>query len=1227
MNRWRMGAVTILFAALVGCGGNNTRAGITITAATATAGAGSVTVPINGAEQFAASVTGVSDTQVYWQVCLPITLANQLPTACTTIPNVTPRKGDTVLTGYGTINQNGFYTAPSAIPAQNNFIILATSPVDSTAFGTYEVVIDSGIRVQVTPAAATIDAGNMLQLTATVTGTSNTSVTWEVNSKPGGDPNDGGTISPSGLFTSEANSPGSVGITAVAGADGVTTGSADVTILNAAATLTGMEPRIAAEGSAQQEIYLTGTNFTTNGSVLVNGASAPFVYLSASLLRAIVPGTELISSGTVPVQFQPLGYAASNAEHLTITPVRPSLLASTPASIIATGGTSTLSLTGGFFEPATTVQFDNGNEGGVTTTTTSNPLLSSRQLSVALPTGAVARPGLYPVTVQNTDVAVGLPSMSALNISVTPTTISAAPGVNSPINLGGSTQPSAIAMDAADGLAIVAEKGANAVALVNLSTNAITNTVAVGAAPTGVAVDDSLPHHLALVVNSGDNTVSVIDLSVAPPAVTSTISLTGFTPITTPVATHPYAIGINPQTHRAFVANASTNLGTVIDLVNPNETIDPPCTVAPCPLTTVGGNLTGYGTGANPAIAVDPTLNWAVITPGGAGVVNIVDLGFGGLGAGSGGRAPAVLATLALPTTTQGVGINPETHTAIFTDDISGNVTTFSLLNNSVNTVTNNGTALVLGGEAAAAVDPLQNIGIAVNSAGTGTASVVDLTNHVVLQTALNLTPQGGAPGPVAIDPLTNQAFIADSGSGAITVLSLGGVAPKPLQILDSNPAVTFTSANSQTLTITGTGFVTGSSTVLLDGTALAPGNVNVVSARQIVATVPASLLTSARRFIVQVENSGGVVSNVEPLTVIQAIAVGSEPAGVAVDPNRDLAIVTNSGSGNISVVSLISPSVNSQSLGPVGVIGDPLGAHSNPRAVAVDARIGLAVAANFDSNDLSLVDYSENDLPQPYVVNTVPGCSQLSVCDGPAGIAFDQDTNGFIVTDSNIDTTASDVAFGTVGASTSAAPATINSPVTPQSVDPTPGDIAIAPSFDPFDPINNPNPNLSYAAIASSSQSSVIDFLNTQSEAVVGRTTGLVEPTGVIYDALNRAFLVSDSLGNNIAIVNPLSFVPVFTRGGFNPSSIAYNSQTSTLVAVNAATGTLSFLDYLCPPLTAAPYCTSPQVRTSLGLVGSQIPGTNPLGAKTIDIDPYLNIAVAVDSENNRVLLVPLPN
>ena len=47
-------------------------------------------------------------------------------------------------------------------------------------------------------------------------------------------------------------------------------------------------------------------------------------------------------------------------------------------------------------------------------------------------------------------------------------------------------------------------------------------------------------------------------------------------------------------------------------------------------------------------------------------------------------RAPEVIASLGLSTT--GVGINPETHQALLTSPNAGNLASFSLLDNAVNT-------------------------------------------------------------------------------------------------------------------------------------------------------------------------------------------------------------------------------------------------------------------------------------------------------------------------------------------------------------------------------------------------------------------------------------------------------------------------------------------------------------------------------------------------------------
>jgi DNA-binding beta-propeller fold protein YncE len=283
-----------------------------------------------------------------------------------------------------------------------------------------------------------------------------------------------------------------------------------------------------------------------------------------------------------------------------------------------------------------------------------------------------------------------------------------------------------------------------------------------------------------------------------------------------------------------------------------------------------------------------------------------------------------VIASLALAAS--GVGINSETHQALLSAPNAGNLASFSLLDNSVNTISfqSNGVALNQLGFVAAAVDSLENLGIAVNTVSS-TATIVDLESGVVLQTVGGL---GSTPIAVGVDPATNQALVVNQGSNSVSVLALSA-AVDPLQIVEASPAIAFTSSSPLTLTVTGEGF-TSSSAVRLDQVPLTTTSVTNTCAgspstcRQLTATVPASMLAGARNYAVDVLNSGSV-SNVTALTVVQAITVGNAPVGVAVDTDRDLAVVTNSGSGTVSLVALTAST-------PVGINQTPAGSRRNDR-------------------------------------------------------------------------------------------------------------------------------------------------------------------------------------------------------------------------------------------------------------------------------------------------------
>ena len=1201
MRVWTIGAAAILAAMVAGCGGNSTPVGVTVVPTEPSTSP--FPVLRNGTQQFSALVTPPGAAT--WQICLPPATSGQVPTTCSP-----PNKGQTALSGYGTISPNAagtsaVYSAPATIPSPDGFIIVATSVQNPKVFGITFATIISGVEITIAPTSASMGTLEQLQFTPTVTGSSNAAVAWTVSG--GGETNIAGgdsvtgTITPSGLYTA----PGTAGafvLTATSAADPSVSATVPVTVsLAADPVLTSIDPPTAIEGSVQQDIFLSGSNVLSTSVVLANGVPVPTTLLtsSAGVLRATIPAAQLTGNPSlVPIQIRRQNGDVSQTVNLTLIPTRPAIVASSPSSVSQNASSVSIGLTGGYFSPSVQAIFNGTSLGPVIPSNT-------RQLSVTVPPGDLSIPGLYPLVLENSQLAppavlnplIPPPAgISAVNVAVEPApgSIPTAPVVPS-IPVGKS--PSAVAINPATGEAVVANTTDGTVSVIDLkpATPVVVATIPVGSAPTGVAVDYLLSPPIAVVVNSGDATpdLSVINLSTN--TVIGTVNLTGFVP----VGSKPFSIGINSATHRAFVANASANVGIVVDLVNANPGATLPCNTAPCPIAQIGGNLTIFGTGSNPQVAIDPRVNWAVVTPGGAGTINIVDLGRAP-SAGDGGRAPVLVATLQLTPTVQGVSIDTETHQVLLSDPASTTLFTFSLLNQSVGSVS---FPVIESGFTSTGVNSLANVGIAVNE-NDDSASVVDLATGIPLR---NVTlPAGSFPQAVAVDQGTGEAVVVNQGTNSVSIVSLGSPSTLPptlrsLQIVDASPAVTFTPATgSVNLTITGHGFSTPGTQVLLDGAPLPANLVNAVSDRQIVAAIPAAYLASARRYIVTVQNTvaGNLnVSNATDFTVIQPVAVGNAPFGVAVDTDSDFALVTNNGDNTVSVVNLINGTV----------VGSPISVGTNPEGIAVVPRLGLAVVANFGSNNATIID--ETETVGPKTVTLCPSCFQ------PVAVAINEDTLTAAITNSATSSPTNPTAVSSISiVDITTASTTLNPPV-----DPDPIAIAIDPT------LNLTATACELVPTSATQQAGALDIGPIGGNPTTQRVFGLQIPTGVIFDPVSQVFLVANSAQNQIVIVDPVTFNSTTLRAGIDPTSLDYNFQTSTLVTVNSASNSISVLDYVCPPTGVNPACGAPQVRAVLGLSGSQSFST--LLQFAVAIDPKLNLAVVVDKANSRVLLIPLPH
>jgi YVTN family beta-propeller protein len=386
---------------------------------------------------------------------------------------------------------------------------------------------------------------------------------------------------------------------------------------------------------------------------------------------------------------------------------------------------------------------------------------------------------------------------------------------------------------------------------------------------------------------------------------------------------------------------------------------------------------------------------------------------------------------------------------------------------------------------------------------------------------------------------------------------------------------------------------INGSTTlnVRLDGFPIQPtctGNGD----RMLTVTVPSNLLTSARRFALDVADSSGNVTNAEEFTVEQSVDVSAcglnpQPAGVAIDPKQNIAAVTLFGCNSVALINMATGTGSSVSVGP------------NPIGVAVLPRLHLAVVANNGgAGTASIVDELAHSVTQTVAAGT-----------GPIGAAADQATGKVAIANSVANTVSviDAVTGGVTSVSTGQRP------------------VAVAYNY-----VNH------QLAVAVSSGNSVGISTNGSS---VSQAFNINAPTSLVYDpvptdcgSINNGtttnttgcFIANSSTGNEAEVIDPVSSVQTVFRIGINPTAIAYNFLTSTLVSTNTASHTITVADFLAQKIRAViSLPPTPAANTGLAL---SLAFSGSL-QYAVDVHPLTNIAVIADTANGRVLFVPLPH
>jgi Lactonase, 7-bladed beta-propeller len=848
--------------------------------------------------------------------------------------------------------------------------------------------------------------------------------------------------------------------------------------------------------------------------------------------------------------------------------------------------------------------------------------------------------------------------------------------------------------------------------------NALQGQVNPAPRPYAIGVDPDT--NLALVAYSSTSTTSAANLGFVvnlnqgagafgclasqstqtPPCIFSQVSLnTGQYP----------QVAMDPHAHRAYVTPGGSGIVAGIDVTQPSTSIALSSFVYSAgTVTATTANSTPL-TGLVPGIpttvlisGVPPLTNSSNSTPATLNLNGVFSIsvtsstsfsyflgtGFTGTATSNGpgtvffGEPNLVFGGLS--NTTQGIAINPISHTAALADanSTSQQISILNQLDGSFSSISfqTGCTAFTVpcttsgefAGTGRIAWQPYTNSIVSYNPGTPATpVNEVSISDPVTLKRygliampqgtvgSVDITVQNGTTnslrllGGVAVDAVNNQAFVVQSGSGVIQIVPLSTTpsnAQKPTEITEvvvssggipnalvPQAALTSTTAPA-TVQIFGIGFGS-SSQVLLDSAPLPAADVvfDATKPRLLTATIPSTLLSMPHHYALQVVN-GGFTSNPMDFIVVKAVDMTAAcspgpatPSSVAIADQvknqqvngqvfSPIAVVTNSGCSTISMIDInpASPTFGTIT-NPFSATLPTISVGSTPLGVAISQHLGLAVVANNGAGTVSVVDLAS-------MKEKVP---DVPVGTSPMGVAINEATGVALVANFGSNTVSQinlALLFGSSPA-TSLTATTIGGVQSP---------IAIA--IDPDRGTNNQGlAEVTGLQTTSSGQVGAlypvdIGLATPTLSTVVSIGSVTSAPSGIVFNPAVLAgaapasptgvppivttgtsnsglFYVNSSGGNVISSFNPDTGQPVQTHVGINPTALAINPQSGAILTSNFGGKSASVVDTI----------TNPKTVQTLGF-----PGSAQFG---VAIDQFTNLAVIVDSANNRVLLFPMPN
>ncbi len=265
-----------------------------------------------------AQVNGTSNTGVNWSV-------NGIAGGNASLGQICVVGSNPCQTVTSNTSLQADFLAPGAIPSPNPVSMTAASAADSTKSASSQITVINHVVVSVQPASITLAPLAVQGFTASVLGTANQNVVWQIQGTACVSAGICGSINANGTYSAPgaAPTPDAIQVVAISSDDTAQSGLANITISTGADILT-LHPSSVYAGAAQGfTLRVEGSGFAASspgpGSVLlIAGTSRTTTCNSVLVCTAPVTAADVAAAGSVSIQIQNPDGKKSNAVSLVV---------------------------------------------------------------------------------------------------------------------------------------------------------------------------------------------------------------------------------------------------------------------------------------------------------------------------------------------------------------------------------------------------------------------------------------------------------------------------------------------------------------------------------------------------------------------------------------------------------------------------------------------------------------------------------------------------------------------------------------------------------------------------------------------------------------------------------------------------------------------------------------------------------------------------------------------